>query len=389
MIARPPVAITGMGCLCAAGANLPSCIQNLFSDRRDPKPPRNLAAIHPVVYPVFEPPEGTLDRTARMAVHTASEALTHAGWTRETLRGVRAGVCMGTHEGCSANMDVLFKDGRKGLKMVPPAQRFLSGNPAEAIARKWDLSGPVQTVVSACSSGTDAIGLAASWIQAGICDLAIAGGADALYQITYNGFISMMLYDSSPCRPFDERRKGLNLGAGAGVMVLESEQLFKKRNRVPDLQVLGYGAACDAFHFTKPHPEGAGLKKAIADALAISGLESTGICFINAHGTGTQDNDLAEARVLSELFPHVPFHSTKGHTGHTLAAAGAMEAVFTAAFLKAGRIPASAGFEIPDPDLPAVPSHQAQHVTGRAALSQTLAFGGGNSVLIIGTQARL
>jgi 3-oxoacyl-[acyl-carrier-protein] synthase-1/3-oxoacyl-[acyl-carrier-protein] synthase II len=145
---------------------------------------------------------------------------------------------------------------------------------------------------------------------------------------------------------------------------------------------LSYGAACDAYHLTAPAPDGSGLKQALSAALTASKKTAADIGFINAHGTGTPDNDRVESKVLHEMLPGVPFLSTKGYTGHTLGAAGAIEAAFTIASLEAGKIPASAGFATPDPDLPRLPVQHETDLNGSMAISQSLAFGGNNAVLV-------
>jgi 3-oxoacyl-[acyl-carrier-protein] synthase-1/3-oxoacyl-[acyl-carrier-protein] synthase II len=250
------------------------------------------------------------------------------------------------------------------------------------VARHFDLSGPVQTVVNACSSGTDAVGIAAQWLRDGLCDLVLAGGADELCRTTCNGFTSLMITDSEPVRPFDRSRKGLNLGEGAGMLVLESDDLVRQRPGRTLASVVGYGGACDAHHLTAPHPEGAGLKRALQEALAACGAGPGDIAFVNAHGTGTPDNDRVESRTLAEVLPGVPFLSTKGFTGHTLGAAGGIEAALTLACLEQGRIPASIGFAETDPELPVSPVREATATPGRLALSQSLAFGGNNAVIV-------
>lgn len=388
-----PVAVTGMGCICAAGNDLPSCVDSLFRGERSPSPPRRFPFTHAKPYPVFEVNEEVeevagekdLSRTARLALKAAREALSRAGWNREGLKPLRVGVCLGTTVGSSLNSEEFYRLYRKGQHPeMTPIHRFLRSNPALSLAREYGVNGPCQTVVNACSSGTDAVGIGSLWIRSGLCDLVLAGGADELSHVTYNGFIALMITDDEPCRPFDRERKGLNLGEGAAVLVLEREELRKKRNKKAEAFILGYGASCDAYHLTAPHPEGRGLKKALQEALLLSGVSPEELAFINAHGTGTRDNDRAEALVFQELFPGIPFFSTKGYTGHTLGAAGAIEAVFTAACLQAGWIPKSAGFTRADPELPCSPVARTREVTGEVALSQSLAFGGQNAVIVIG-----
>ena len=148
--------------------------------------------------------------------------------------------------------------------------------------------------------------------------------------------------------------------------------------------MLGYGSASDGYHLTAPRPDGGGLKRAIAEALASSGTTAADIAFVNAHGTATPDNDRTESKVLAEVLPNVPFVSTKGFTGHTLGAAGAIEAAFTIGCLEQGRIPANVGFSTPDPELPAAPVTQVTGVRGNVALSESLAFGGNNAVIVLG-----
>jgi 3-oxoacyl-[acyl-carrier-protein] synthase-1/3-oxoacyl-[acyl-carrier-protein] synthase II len=210
----------------------------------------------------------------------------------------------------------------------------------------------------------------------------IAGGADELLRVTYAGFSSLMITDTQPCKPFDVKRKGLNLGEGAGILILESDAV--RADKAVHGKVLGYGSACDAHHLTAPHPDGAGLKLAMQEAFTAAGVTSADIAFVNTHGTGTPDNDRVEGRVLSELLPGVPFLSTKGYTGHTLGAAGGIEAAFTVACLQRGEIPASIGFSEPDPDVIVTPVIKNRCIDGDIALSESLAFGGNNAVLILG-----
>lgn len=394
MIQSGPIAITGMGCICAVGGNLDACVAGLFMGTRAPLPPPGFTTGHPVRFPVFAVPAfeevpGML-RTSALGLHSAREALHDAGFTssaqdRRALDILRVGVCMGTTVGSAMNDEAFCRAHRAGEEPdMARMDRILNSNPAAVIARAFGFRGPCQTVVNACSSGTDAIGLGASWITAGICDMVLAGGADELGRITYNGFISLKITDDGPCKPFDKYRKGLNLGEGAAVVVLESDRSRHGRGRRARAFMLGYGSACDAYHQTAPQPEGAGLKRAIAEALACHATPGSAVAFINAHGTGTPDNDRVECRALGEVLPGVPFLSTKGYTGHTLGASGAIEAVFTAAFLEQGRIPANIGFQTPDPEQGGTPVAEAMTLTGTVALSESLAFGGNNAVVVLG-----
>lgn len=392
MSERLPIAVTGLGVLCAAGVGLDACLGSMFRGERAPAPPTLFATDHPERYPVLEIPadrfpreEGPLLRTSLLGLAAAREALADAVLTPELLVGKRVGVIVGTTVGSAMNNEGFYRAFRDGERPEMAAiDRFRASNPAAVIARELGLTGPTQTVVNACSSGTDALGIGAGWLRAGLCDLVLAGGADELCRTTYNGFASLMIANPQPCRPFDRDRRGLNLGEGAGLVLLEPASAARQRGARERGRLLGYGAAADAYHLTAPSPDGKGLRRALAEALAQAGVTATELAFVNAHGTGTADNDRVESRVLHELLPQVPFHSTKGFTGHTLGAAGGIEAVFTVAFLERGEIPASIGFATPDPELPATPVRQNTEVTGRAALSESLAFGGNNAVAVFG-----
>jgi 3-oxoacyl-[acyl-carrier-protein] synthase-1/3-oxoacyl-[acyl-carrier-protein] synthase II len=389
---RTGVAVTGQGALSTLGLGLAENLAALFADRRPPLPPRRFRLDHRLNYPVFELPPSPFDddrhelsRTSRLGLEAARQALADAGREPAELAGLRVGICLGTTVGGTLNSEPFYRAWRRRENpSLEPVKRFLRSNPADVVARAFNLpsSSPCQTVVNACTSGADAIGIGSGWIRSGICDLVLAGGCDELCRTICNGFISLMVVDEAPCRPFDRRRKGLNLGEGAAVMVLEAEAVAKAKgaDRIKG-RVAGYGTACDAWHLTAPHPEGRGLRRAFRQALEEAGAEVEDISFINAHGTATTNNDLTEGRVLRETAPGIAFFSTKGFTGHTLGAAGALEAVFTLEMLNRGRIPASAGFSETDPEIGIEPTLTEQAVSGELALSQSLAFGGNNAVL--------
>ena len=394
MKAREAVAVTGMGCICGSGETLPGAMEALFRGERAPGAPLGFSTDHPEPYPVFEVPselpgkpgEPELLRTSRLALRATEEALADAGLDAEGLSAMRVGVCLGTTVGSAMNNEPFYRSFREGGHPdMAPIGTFLRSNPAESVARRYGFTGPCQTVVNACASGSDAVGIGADWIREGLCDLVITGGADELCRVTYNGFASLMITDTGPCRPFDVRRRGLNLGEGAAVLLLESPSSIRKRGGRPRGQLHGYGTACDAFHLTKPSPGGEGLSRAVRQALDEGGIRADDVAFVNAHGTGTPDNDRVEAKVMSELLPGVPYLSTKGYTGHTLGAAGAIEAAFTLACLELGRIPGSVGFGEADSALGSTPVTEPTPFSGRHALSQSLAFGGNNAVLLLGS----
>lgn len=183
--------------------------------------------------------------------------------------------------------------------------------------------------------------------------------------------------------PFDRNRAGLNLGEGAGILVLETEEVSDSRKRHTGIQLVGYGAASDAYHLTAPHPEGRGLESALLLALREAELDADSIAFVNTHGTATPDNDRVEGRTLHRILGTKPLYlSTKGLTGHTLGAAGGIEAVLTVIGLANGWVPQNAGFEEQDPEIPITPTRELTTFGGDCALSTSLAFGGSNAALV-------
>jgi 3-oxoacyl-(acyl-carrier-protein) synthase len=324
--------------------------------------------------------------TLGLAYCAADEAALEAGLDRDSVKGLRVGVCMGTTVASQLNDIGFYRRFREsGDPPLEPVERFLGGDLSECIAKRFELDGPLMTVVNACSSSTDAVGVALSWLGSGLCDMALAGGADELNLVPYCGFASLGIMSPEACSPFDRDRKGLNLGEGAGVLVLETRESAIRRGVDSNLYVAGFGASADAYHLTAPHPEGRGLRRAIDLALREAGLSPSEIAFINAHGTATPDNDRVEGRTLLDIFgPSVKVASTKGYTGHTLGAAGGLEAAFSALALRAGTAPPSAGFDNPDDDIGLLPLTENTPLNGRFVLSTSLAFGGNNAALVLG-----
>jgi 3-oxoacyl-[acyl-carrier-protein] synthase-1/3-oxoacyl-[acyl-carrier-protein] synthase II len=386
-----PVAVTGMGLICAAGATLPETLGVLERGEAVPlaAPPFPTGFPSPV-FRCASVPEGDaaparIFRSAALALAAAEECLACAGLSPEELWGQPDfGLAVGASVGPSLNFFDFYKARFDGE--TPPLDEiraWLTANPAEALGARFQCAGPALCVTNACSSGADAIGLAADWVRSGFCAMALAGGADALSYITYAGFSSLRLPSPARCRPFDARRDGLSLGEGAGFILLESEVSRARRGRPALGFVAGYGTATDAWHLTAPHPDCRGLALAVDQAFAQAGASWKDIAFINAHGTGTPTNDAAEGAFFARVCPDVPFIATKGATGHTLGAAGAVEAVLSLAHLREGRLPASPGFDLPDPAIGAAPVSNPTPVRGVFALSQSLAFGGNNSVLLL------
>jgi 3-oxoacyl-(acyl-carrier-protein) synthase len=256
---------------------------------------------------------------------------------------------------------------------------------ADVCARLLGARGPCATVSTACSAGAMAIAAAAELILAGEADLMLAGGSDSLCRLTLNGFGSLLLLDPSGCRPFDARRAGISLGEGAAMLVLETEETARARGARILARLTGWGASCDAWHATAPHPEGRGAFAAMQKALERAGLQPADIDFVCAHGTGTPDNDAMEAKALKRLWGDglPPVASTKRFFGHTLAASGAIKAVICIQALQEQHIPANLGFEQPDPGLGLEPVRQFQPRNLSHLLSNSFGFGGNNVVLVL------
>jgi len=404
-LTRPQrVAVTGMGCISAAAPDLRGHAAVLERPAVHCAPVPAWLFPTTLPWPVFAAAPDPVSpaardllasagedwapsRTVRLAATALAEALEMAELDRRALASRRVGVVMGTTVGCTFNDEAYYLAWRGGGRPdLAPVTRYLSGNLAAAVHALLGTHGPAAVVTNACASGSDAIGLGREWIAAGRCDLVIAGGADELSRVAYNGFASLQLADAGPCRPFDGERRGLNLGEGAGIVILESAQQAGARGVEPLGWVRGYGAAADAWHPTAPHPEARGLRHALDRALADAGTAPVEIALVNAHGTATPANDLAEARALAATLPlTTPVVSTKGMTGHTLGAAGAIEAILTLLALGRGETCGTVGCGRADPELPFPPLPEAAHapLAGRLGISQSLAFGGCNAALVL------
>lgn len=240
------------------------------------------------------------------------------------------------------------------------------------------------TPSTACSSAANAIIMGCNLIKTGRADIVIAGGSEALSKFHFNGFNTLMILDSKRCRPFDETRAGLNLGEGAAFVVLESERSVKARGAKPLFQVDGYGNACDAFHQTASSDDGEGAYRAMQQALAMSGLTSADIDYVNAHGTGTPNNDMSEGaallRVFGEQMPAVS--STKSFTGHTTSASGSIETVICLLALQNGFVPANLGWQNQIPG-GITPTLGEKGVTLSHVMCNSFGFGGNDSSLIL------
>jgi len=265
-----------------------------------------------------------------------------------------------------------------------------NGRTTERLARELGITGYIGTISTACSSGANAIMAGARLMENNKLDRVIVGGSDPLALFNIKGFSSLMIYDQELCKPFDDSRKGLNLGEGAGFMVLESEYSIAKTGNVPLCLLAGWNNSSDAYHQTASSPGGQGATLAMTRAMAKAKIAAEKISYINAHGTGTDNNDLSESMALLNVFgDHMPpFSSTKGFTGHTLAAAGAIEAVFCVQSILSDTILPNLNFSSPMHESGLVPETICR--TDRNveyALSNSFGFGG-NCTCLIFSKAR-
>lgn len=291
----------------------------------------------------------------------------------------RIGVVVGTS--ASGNLDLERAFSKNGAVGYPYHARQSFGAQAVMLRELAGVRGPVVTVSTACSSGANAIVTAARWIQAGVCSAVVAASVDALCKTTYHGFSGLGVMDSGICRPFDRDRHGLNLGEGAGIMVLAREQMELSGSR---LTLAGWGTASQAYHMTAPDPDGNGAVRTMTSALEMAGIGPSAIGYINLHGTATPLNDVAEAKGVERVFGRTtPASSTKGVTGHALGAAAGIEAAITLAVLRSGRLPPNANLVEVDPEVgipiltQAVDAPQIEF-----AMSNSFAFGGNDASLV-------
>jgi 3-oxoacyl-[acyl-carrier-protein] synthase II len=396
-----PVAVTGLGVVSPYGAGRQRFWQGLTAGR---------VTIGPLTLFDTEgfrarlaaevPPDTVLPgvsrrraRADRLALGAATEAVADAGLEPAALRP--AAVVLGGIGGGMLEAEAWYwrrtREGVDDPGLRGALHSIMPADQTDLIARRFGLTGPKETVVLACSSGGAALGLAADLIETGAAPVALAGGVDALTRICFMGFNALRLLDPEPCRPFARGRRGMSLGEGAGVVVLEDLEHARRRGARVYAELRGYGLTTDAYHLTSPHPEAEGSVRAMVEALERAGVPASAIDYINAHGTGTVQNDATEALALRKLFDPergVAVSATKSLIGHTMAAAGALEAIATVLALATGVVPPTAHLEEPDPDMPfdCVPG-AARTLRPTWAMSNSFGFGGQNVSLVFRARA--
>jgi 3-oxoacyl-[acyl-carrier-protein] synthase II len=335
-----------------------------------------------------------LDRGSIMLRAACLEAISHAGIGDMIRRSPeRVGLVTGATLGGMAHGTAFYRQfktsgiSRARLSLL---KDYLLNDQVETAAGFLGLAGPAVTVTNACAAGTSALGVAALLIRAGKADAVLAGGYDPFCEFIFAGFSSLQAVARDKCRPFDRRRNGMVLGEGAGMLVLETSKLAAKRSAAPLAELKGVGESCDAFHMTRPAPDGKGAFKAISSALKSASVTPDSVEYINTHGTGTPSNDVSEALALKSAFgsalKRIPLSSTKPAVGHLLGGAGGIEAVFTVLALKNSLLPATLNHDELDPacgDLDVIHS-VAREEKVDVAVSNSFGFGGQNAVAVFG-----
>ncbi len=391
-IPTEPIAVTGVGAVSPMGLGVACLLDGLLECRcalAAWEEWREAFGVAPMVARVAEPlevapqPGFRLSRTDQLAVLAAEEAAAGA-----ELR--EAGVIMATTVG---GLPAIEKEVAAGPRVYyrqggfAAASAYPISHAADVIGARFGLAGPRLGLSVACSSGAMAVAMAARMIRQGVAPVMLAGGSDALCPFTLSGFHALQALDTAACRPFDQNRNGLNLGEAAAVVVLESLEHARRRGARVRALLRGWAMTNDAFHPTAPHEQGLGVAECIAQAMRAAGVRADQIGYVNAHGTGTPLNDAAEVKAYEAAFAGrrrpVPVSSTKSYVGHTLGAAGALEAVVTILGIQSGALFPTLRLERPI-ESPAVDwlTGAPRRATLPVAMSVSAGFGGSNTCLI-------
>ncbi|WP_030788608.1 beta-ketoacyl-[acyl-carrier-protein] synthase family protein [Streptomyces sp. NRRL S-920] len=401
MTRNDAVAITGLGVRCGAGATTGELWENLLRSRCAATLHAfddEATVVHPA-YPMADfTPEGYLapkearraDRSVQMAVCAAMDAVTDAGGLH--VPAARRAVVTGTTYG-----GLISQEHGIGKPDVFYPARVMPNAGAYWISSKAGVTGPTLTLSTACASGTHAVGEAMHMIRAGRADVVVTGGHDSPFTATTalafarsGAMVTDRTEPARASRPFDAERQGFLLAEAAAFLVLERLDLARARGARVYATLIGYGCSSDAYHLTAPHPDGSGAAACMEQALADAGIAPDAVTHVNAHGTGTVLNDVAEARALASVFgpAAVPVTAAKSVTGHALGAAGALEAVITALSLHEGVVPPTAHLTRLDPECDLDVVVQPRKLSAGPALSNSFGFGGHNSCVVLDSAER-
>ena len=390
-----PILITGMGVVSAIGLGKAQTLESLLANRSGIGPLQYLKTEHKE-FPVGEvkltdtemrdrlgiPQSAVTTRTALMGMLALGEALEEAQLSKEMLPKV--GFISGTTVGGMDMSEQFYLDYIHGEAHKEYIAVHDCGSCSEMTASYFGKFAFATTLSTACSSAANAIILGANMIRCGEADIVVVGGSECITKFHLNGFNSLMILDTEPCRPFDATRHGLNLGEGAAYLVLESEESAQRRGVKAQALLSGYGNACDAFHQTASSPDGEGAYCAMKEALELAGLQPSEIDYINAHGTGTPNNDVSESQAMMRLFGELvpPVSSTKPFTGHTTSASGSIEAVFCILALQNDFLPVNLNWSHAMEDC-IMPVSRSTRKVLKHVLCNAFGFGGNDSSLLI------
>lgn len=390
------IAITGMGIISSIGKTVEENFAALTEGRMGISDIENFDTIHKEEIKVGEikltniqleellgiPSDNNYSRTAMLGAYAAKQALANAGINE--VNECKTGLISSTSVGGMDMTERYFYEYFENEDVQKYILAHDAGDSSHKIAEYIGLEGFVTTISTACSSAANAIMLGARLIQAGKLDRVIVGGTDALAKFTINGFKTLMILSDTYNTPFDNNRKGLNLGEAAAFLVLESEAMVQKYNKKVLAYVSGFGNANDAYHQTASSENGDGAFLAMEKALKVAGLQASDIGYVNAHGTATPNNDLSEGRALIRVFgDHTPeFSSTKAFTGHTLAAAAAIEAVYSVLALQHNIVFPNLNFQNPMEEFNLIPQTTLKNKEIQHVLSNSFGFGGNCSTVI-------
>lgn len=391
------VAITGMGIISAIGNSVEENYFSLLNNKIGISKIQNIQTIHEDVIKVGEikktneqlitelniSADNNFSRTAIIGAIAAKQAVQNAGIT--SINEYKTGLISATSVGGMDMTERFYNDYPSKPETVKYIECHEGGDVSQKIAEELGLIGMVTTISTACSSAANSIMLGARLIKSGKLDRVIVGGTDALAKFTINGFKTLMILSDDYNTPFDNDRKGLNLGEAAAFLVLESDEIVKKENKKVLARVSGYGNSNDAYHQTASSENGDGAFLAMQKAFQISGLKPEQIDYINVHGTATPNNDLSEGRALNRIYieKKVPdFSSTKPFTGHTLAAAAAIEAVYSVLAIQNNVVFPNLNFKTPMQEFDLQPQTTLKHKNIDHVLSNSFGFGGNCSTLI-------
>lgn len=387
--------VTGIGMISAVGNNVPENRAALIAGRCGMSRLEMLSSLYADKLPFGEIKIRTEDlreqlnahekgvtRTSLLALHAIQEALYSSGLSAETISSGSTGLIGASTVGGMCLTDEMYKDANQESGGSEYLSSYDFASAALYLQQRLGIKGPVNTINTACSSSANAIMYGARLMKHGLAQRVIAGGTDSLAKFTINGFNSLQILSPELCRPFDEERRGLNLGEGAAFLVLEKEEDCAGKTIYAELT--GYCNTNDAFHPSSLSDEGNGPFLAMQGALTQAGLKPEDVDFINAHGTGTENNDAVESRAMQRLFGEkLPdFASTKSNTGHTLGAAGAIEAVYSILNLQHQEIYPGLNFSRPIPATGFIPVTSYTQKRVHHVLSNSFGFGGNCSSLV-------